>query len=123
MSGQVPPELQTHYENFTDANGKPIIDQEGGAMIQPVPGFVVKTKDKTGQKVFINMTTHELVDPFEEKAIPEGDREKFDNSETGIRIPLSMGQLREDFDKKGGMTQVCDVIWNPKTIERCKTDA
>lgn len=92
-------------------------------MIQPIPGFVVKTKDKTGQKVFINMTTHELVDPFEEKPIPEGDREKFDNSETGIRIPLSMGQLREDFDKKGGMAQVCDVIWNPKTVERCKTHA
>lgn len=33
MSGQVPPELQTHYENFTDANGNPIIDAEGGAMI------------------------------------------------------------------------------------------
>jgi len=48
------------------------------------------------------MTAHELVDPFEEKPIPEGDREKFENSDTGIRIPLSMGLLREDFDKKGG---------------------
>ncbi|CDW72984.1 protein kinase domain protein [Stylonychia lemnae] len=123
MSGQVPPDLQNQFESFVDANGNPIIDAEGGAMIQPQPGFVVKTKDKNGQKVFINMTTHDLVDPFEEKPIPEGDREKFGDSESGIRIPLSMGQLREDFDKKGEAAQVCDVIWNPKTIERCKIDA
>ena len=70
MSGKVPPELQSHYENYTDANGKPIIDPEGGAMIQPLPGFVVKTKDKTGAKVFINVTQHELIDMFEEKPIP-----------------------------------------------------
>jgi hypothetical protein len=31
---------------------------------------VVKTKDKTGQKVFVNMTYHEIVDEFEEKPIP-----------------------------------------------------
>jgi hypothetical protein len=36
---------------------------------------VVKTKDANGQKVFINMTSHELIDPFEEKKIPQGERE------------------------------------------------
>jgi len=73
-------------------DGKPIIDEEGGAVIQPNPGFVIKTKDETGQKVFINMTHHELVDPFEEKPIPESE-------EKGIRIPLSLGSVREDYDK------------------------
>ena len=91
-------------------------------MIQPESGFVVKTKDKDGQKVFINMTQHELIDAFEEKPIPAGDREKFGGSETGIRIPLSLGTVREDFDKKNNPSQVYDVIWNPKTIERCKID-
>ena len=38
-------------------DGKPIIDSEGGTVIQPRKGFVVKTKDeKTGGKLFINMT-------------------------------------------------------------------
>ena len=69
--------------------------------MQPQPGFVIKTKDKNGEKVFLNMTAHELVDEFEEKPIPEGDKEKFGGSDTGIRIPLSLGTKREDFDKKG----------------------
>jgi len=122
MKGEVPPELANIQEKFVDENGKPIVDQEGGAVIQPEPGFVVKTKDKDGQKVFINMTGHELVDAFEERKIPQGEREQY-GSDTGIRIPLSLGTVREDYDKKGEAAQVYDVIWNPKTIERCKTEA
>ena len=84
----------------------------------------MKTKDsQSGGKVFVNMTHHELVDAFEEKPIPEGDQEKYGGSEAGIRIPLSLGEVREDFDKRGNAAQVYDVIWNPKTVERCKTDA
>ena len=33
---------------YNDKDGNPIIDAEGGATIQPLPGFVVKTKDQTG---------------------------------------------------------------------------
>lgn len=47
------------------------------------------------------MTQHELVDPFESKTIPKEDANKYGGSETGIRIPLSLGNVREDFDKKG----------------------
>lgn len=42
--------------------------------------------------MFLNMTSHNLVDPFEQKEVP-------DSSELGIRIPLSLGDPREDFDK------------------------
>ena len=53
-------------------DGQPIIDPEGGTVIQPGKGFVVKTKDvKSGGKVFINMTQHDIVDPFESKPIPK----------------------------------------------------
>ena len=68
------------------------------------------------------MTKHELVDPFQQKAIPQGEREQYDGQENGIRIPLSLGSVREDFDKKGNPAQVYDIIWNPLTIERFKTD-
>lgn len=47
------------------------------------------------------MTSHDLVDGFEEKAIPEGDKEQYGGSDTGIRIPLSLSTVKEDFDKKG----------------------
>ena len=53
------------------ADGKPIVDAEGGAVVQPKKGFVVKSKDvKTGGKVFVNMTQHEFVEPFQQKSIP-----------------------------------------------------
>lgn len=31
-----------------DKNGNPIIDEEGGATIQPTPHFVIKSKDSKG---------------------------------------------------------------------------
>lgn len=99
-------------------DGKPIIDAEGGATIQPNPEFVVKTKDNLdtqGLKIFLNMTSHELVDPFEYKDLPG-------QEQPGIRIPLSMGGIREDFDKKGNPCRVVDIIWSPQTTEKCKTD-
>jgi hypothetical protein len=40
------------------------------------------------------MVQHDMVDPFEEKPIPESD-------DRGLRIPLSLGPVREDKDKKG----------------------
>lgn len=121
MRGETPPELASFQEKYTDEKGNPIVDSEGGAVIQPEAGFVVKTKDKDGQKVFINMTEHEMIDAFEEKKIPQGEREDY-GTDTGIRIPLSLGTVREDYDKKGEAAQVYDVIWNPKTIARCKIE-
>ena len=56
------------------------------------------------------MTSHSLVDPFEQKELP-------DSSELGIRIPLSLGDPWEDFDKQGNPSVVFDFIWNPSSIE------
>ena len=39
-----------------------------------------------------------------------------------MRIPLSLGTLREETDKKGEPAQVIDVIWAPVTVEKAKTD-
>jgi hypothetical protein len=57
-------------ERYNDANGNPIIDDEGGAVIKPELGFVIKTKDQSGQKIFVNMTHHSLVESWEAKPIP-----------------------------------------------------
>lgn len=74
-------------------DGKPIIDAEGGATIQPEPGFVVKTMDvANGGKVFVNMTHHELIEPMQEKYIPEQEREAAGGNDRGVRIPLSLGE-------------------------------
>jgi len=69
------------------------------------------------------MTYHELVEPFEEKSIPTEEAAKIDAAETGIRIPLSLGSVREDSDKKGDPVQVYDFIWNTKTVKTAQTNA
>ena len=98
-AGQMP--QVDNIEKYNDADGNPIIDEEGGAVIQPVAGFVIKTKDHTGCKVFVNFTSHDLVEGLEEKAVTEEDQAKLGSSDRGIRIPLSLGGVREDRDKKG----------------------
>ncbi|CAI2367262.1 unnamed protein product [Moneuplotes crassus] len=91
--------------------GKPYIDPEGGCTIQPNKCFVIKSKDQNGQKMFVNMTSHELVDPPQEKHLPDSDQ-------PAVRIPLSLGEIREDFDKKGDPCRVVDVIWNPEAAKK-----
>ena len=67
------------------------------------------------------MTSHEFVDPFQEKYIPEQDRAAH-GSDRGLRIPLSLGEQREERDKKGEPALVWDVIWAPETVKKAQTD-
>ena len=61
---------------------------------------------------------HEAVDHPEEKQLVD-----FDN-QVGLRIPMSMGSMREDRDKSfifylfsdGNACKVVDVVMNPKII-------
>lgn len=68
LEGKMPEALKNmqHQPKYTDENGKPIIDEEGGAYIQPNAGFVIKSKDKSGEKVFVNIVQHEVIDPVTE---------------------------------------------------------
>lgn len=43
--------------------------------------------------------------------------------ETGIRIPLSLGLVKEDRDKKGDPVQCYDFIFNTKTVKDAQKDA
>jgi len=47
------------------------------------------------------MTHHELVEGVSEKKITPEEAAVHGASENGIRIPLSLGTVREDSDKKG----------------------
>ena len=79
-SGDCPPEMIELFNKLraeaagggATKDGKPVVDKEGGMVIQPEKGFVVKTKDvNTKGKVFVNMTKHDHVDPFEQTAVTD----------------------------------------------------
>lgn len=40
---------------------------------------------------------------------------EYENQE-GLRIPMSVGGLKEDFDKKNKICKVVDVVLNPKIV-------
>lgn len=132
QSGNCPPEMKQLFNQMaakqasekSGPGGKPYVDEEGGTVIQPGKGFVIKTKNvNTGEKMFLNMCQHDIVDPFEEKAVPMDQQAEHGAAEKGLRIPLSLGDIREESDKKGEPAQVIDIIWAPATIEKAKKDA
>lgn len=72
------------------------LDEEGGIYVTPTKGYVIKTADaKSGEKVFLNICSHPIIDAPEEKELPDMP----DDQQVGLRIPLSLGNPRPDFDK------------------------
>jgi hypothetical protein len=70
------------------------LDSEGGLTISPSAAFVLKFAQKQGgEKLFVNVVTHEAIDSPEERLLVDCE------NQPGLRIPMSMGTVREDFDK------------------------
>ena len=69
-------------------------DEEGGMIIIPKPYCCIKTLDKTGQKIFINLTVHEKIEAPKEQHILEVE------NQFGVRVPISLSEKAEDFDAK-----------------------
>ncbi|CAD8191087.1 unnamed protein product [Paramecium pentaurelia] len=92
------------------------LDQEGGMMIEPTPHFVLKAFDQNGEKVFFNVTAHSVVDAPEEKQLIDY------NNEVGIRVPMSVGNIKEDHDVKGDTCKVIDLIINPTVATNLTQD-
>ncbi|CAD7951045.1 unnamed protein product [Amoebophrya sp. A120] len=115
------------------------IDSEGAAVVEPVPGFVLKTAYRQGApnliqgsganqksnaqtKLFINICSHEMVEkPHMQSLMAEqtGSAEE----EQGLRIPVSVGPPIEDFDKKKEACIVIDVLVHPMVVENCEKEA
>jgi hypothetical protein len=91
-------------------------DEEGGMIIIPEQNTCLKTIDKHGSKIFINITTHEKVEAPKEEHILEVE------NQLGVRIPLSLSEKFEDFDNKNQPCQVYDIIINPNVMKKADTD-
>jgi len=93
------------------------IDAEGGVLVEPTPGFVIKSEDvESGQKIFINVCSNDFVEKPHEKSIADN------SEEVGIRVPLSVGLGEEDFDKKNVPCVTYDVVLNPESITAGEDD-
>src|SRR4051812_1505776 len=57
-------------------------DAEGGMLIIPNHYCCIKTTDRNGQKVFVNITSHDKIEAPKEENILEMD------NQFGIRLPL-----------------------------------
>lgn len=93
--------------------------------IFPSPGFVVKTSDDAGRKVFINVCAHAKIQaPGSEWAggkIPEHVEKALANLEDPeavqqLRFPLSVGDARNELDKSGHPCTTYDAVFNDDVV-------
>jgi len=123
------PEYSAISQKFTDDQLKEMLaqyqnqpkegelDEEGGAVITPNPGIVIKTFDTTSkEKVFLNICSHDIIDMPEQQDIP-------DQEHLGLRVPLSLGPPRQDFDKHNQICTVYDIVVNPQILEKTQEDS
>lgn len=122
--GPVPEELQELMNNVKRAKGQPTSDMET-QNITPEPGFVVKTADKEGRKVFINICHSKQVPApggWDNGSMPEACLQALENlardapgaaaDAEALRFPLSCSELLADADKSGQPCSTVDCIIN-----------
>ncbi|GMH36547.1 hypothetical protein BSKO_04415 [Bryopsis sp. KO-2023] len=101
--------------------------QENAEEIIPVPSFVVKTVDERKRKVFLNFCGSEKVagwglDDKEVKAtLKDYAKDALDDEQLeALRIPISVGDLLNDVDKKGEVCTVIDCVFNLDIAKQAK---
>lgn len=91
-----------------------------GIEIHPEAGFSYKTtRLSDGKKVFVNMTVHESIEkPSIKKKLDPNTGEEVE----GMNIPMSVGVVREEKDKKGEACNVYDIVVHPDVINESDND-
>ena len=95
--------------------------------IFPEPGFVVKTIDDAGRKVFVNVCGHaKLQAPGADWAngkVPEHVEKALSNLEDPnsvqqLRFPVSVSEGRNELDKAGQPCTVYDAVFNDEVVKQ-----
>jgi len=116
-------DFQDKLWNYTREVGGPSIaaaqpQVRNFQFVRPNASFVFKTQDKAGGKVFVNICSSTQV-----PKPPEISAEMLqDDSGCRVRIPLSLGEPREDQDKEGKPCTVYDAIMHTDVVERATTE-
>ncbi|XP_065647211.1 PIH1 domain-containing protein 1 isoform X2 [Hydra vulgaris] len=107
--------LFDYKDNFGQTNN----DQEYN-LVTPKPGWCLKTNVDSGEKVFINICTSDLV--LKPKDLTENEVRKIVESEdpTKFRIPMGIGEPHKEKDKSDKDVNAYDIVIHPEFFEKCK---
>ncbi|SBS91141.1 PIH1 domain-containing protein, putative [Plasmodium malariae] len=98
-----------HFQ-FSSDKLNDLVKNEKTIKISPQKGFVIKTYEKDGGKVYFNICSSNLIAEFHFKKIPDL------NDQEGLRIPLSIGEEKVKEDKKGNKYKTYDIVLNTKVV-------
>ncbi|XP_056642940.1 PIH1 domain-containing protein 1 [Diorhabda sublineata] len=88
-------------------------------LIKPSPGFCIKTREQNdNNKVFINICQTESI-PSPKEITSAELQEILESDEPGeYKVPMSIGELRTEKDKKGEQAKVCDIAIHPHFFKK-----
>ncbi|VWU48150.1 PIH1 domain-containing protein, putative [Hepatocystis sp. ex Piliocolobus tephrosceles] len=101
---------------FSSEKINDLLNNKKTIRICPQKGYVIKTYEKNGGKVYFNICSSNLIAEFHLKKIPDL------NNEEGVRIPLSIGEEKNKEDKKGNKYKTYDIVLNTKVVAQSKTN-
>ncbi|CAH1154341.1 unnamed protein product [Phaedon cochleariae] len=112
---------------FTDSNEEEITKIFGAQefpskLVKPIPGFCVKTKEaSTGCKVFVNVCQTDAIPPPKDISTQQL-RDCLNSEDPGdYRVPMSIGEIRTEPDKKGQDSKTCDIAIHPDFFKKSNT--
>ncbi|XP_072128032.1 PIH1 domain-containing protein 1 isoform X1 [Mobula birostris] len=90
--------------------------------IRPQPGFCVKTKTRSSEKIFINVCKSEEIPPPPD--LSEEDLVTLLESEdpSGYRIPMSLGEPHAEVDNSGNGCTAYDIVINSKFYNKIQNN-
>ncbi|XP_062918589.1 PIH1 domain-containing protein 1 isoform X2 [Mobula hypostoma] len=90
--------------------------------IRPQPGFCVKTKTRSSEKIFINVCKSDEIPPPPD--LSEEDLVTLLESEdpSGYRIPMSLGEPHAEVDNSGNGCTAYDIVINSKFYNKIQNN-
>lgn len=83
-----------------------------------IPGFCVKTREiGLETKVFINICQTDAIPPPKDISVQKLEK-ILDSEDSDFKVPMSIGEIRSEADKKGVDAKACDVAINPKFFDK-----
>ncbi|XP_032869155.1 PIH1 domain-containing protein 1 isoform X3 [Amblyraja radiata] len=118
LSAEMKEEEEELYEQLLlqaakEMQGTSVPPAQESKQIRPQPGFCVKAKTRSSEKIFINICKSDKIPPPPD--LSEEDLVILLESEdpSGYRIPMSLGEPHAEVDNSGNGCTAYDIVINP----------